>query len=122
MFKNFLRSIQSFFGGMHVDELPGFRRFTQQAAQSILLAQEESRRFQHQYVGTEQILVGLLAQETGIASQVLRSMGVELEPVRQAIEDYIGHGSGTPEQILFTPRTIRVVEIALKQAKQLKHS
>jgi ATP-dependent Clp protease ATP-binding subunit ClpC len=121
MFENFLRSVQTFFGGLHI-ELPGFERLTPKATQAILLAQEESRRLQHRYVGTEQILVGLLAEETGLVAQVLRPAGVELEPVKQAIERQIGRGSGTPDKIPFTPRAKTSLGIALKQAKQLGHS
>jgi ATP-dependent Clp protease ATP-binding subunit ClpC len=121
MFENFLRSIQTFFGELRL-ALPGFERFTQKATQSILLAQDESRRLQHQYVGTEQLLVGLLAQETGLVAQVFKAVGIELEPVRQAIEHRIGCGRGTPVEIPFTPRAKETLKIALRQAKQLGHS
>ncbi len=121
MFENFIRSIQSFLSGFHV-ELPGFERFTQKAIQSIIAAQDESRRLQHQYVGTEQMLVGLLAQETGLIAQFFSTVGVQLEPVKQAVERHIGLGRGTPEEIPFTPRAKQTLEIALRQAKQFGHS
>lgn len=121
MFENFLRSVQAFFGELRPG-LPGFERFTQKAIQTIELAQDESRRLQHRYVGTEQMLVGLLAQETGLVFQVFRAAGIELEPLRQAIEHQIGRGSGTPDKVPFTPRAKETLEIALRQAKQLGHS
>ncbi|MGB8699145.1 MAG: metalloregulator ArsR/SmtB family transcription factor [Thermosynechococcaceae cyanobacterium] len=121
MFENLLRSAQTFLGELRL-ALPGFQRFTPKAIQSIELAQAESRRLQHQYVGTEQILVGLLAQETGLVAQVFRAAGVELEPVRRAIEGQIGQGPGTPQSLCFTPRAKKVFELSLRQAKQLKHS
>ncbi len=121
MFENFLRSVQTFFGELSL-ALPRFERFTQKATQSILLAQEESRRLQHSYVGTEQMLVGLLAEETGLAAQVLRAAGIELEAVKQAIEGQIGRGRGTPLEIPFTPRAKATLEIALRQARLLRHS
>jgi ArsR family transcriptional regulator, arsenate/arsenite/antimonite-responsive transcriptional repressor / arsenate reductase (thioredoxin) len=121
MFENFLRSVQSFFGELRL-ALPGFERFTQKATQAIVLAQDESRRLQHSYVGTEQILVGLLAQETGLVAQVFSTAGVELEPVKEAIERRTGHGHGTPIEIPLTPRVKTTLEIALRQAKLLGHS
>ncbi|MBW4507568.1 MAG: metalloregulator ArsR/SmtB family transcription factor [Scytonematopsis contorta HA4267-MV1] len=121
MFENFLRSIQSFLSGFQI-ELPGFERFTQKAIQSILTAKDESRRLQHQYVGTEQMLVGLLSQETGLITQFFSTVGVQLEPVKQAVEHHIGRGRGTPEEIPFTPRAKQTLEIALRQAKQFGHS
>jgi ATP-dependent Clp protease ATP-binding subunit ClpC len=123
MFENFLRSVQTFFGGLFERvALPvGFERFTQKAIQSIFLAQDESRRLQHQYVGTEQLLVGLLAEGTGIAAQVLTAAGVRLDAVKPAIERQIGCGRGTPAEIPFTPRAKTTLEIAVKQSRQLGH-
>lgn len=121
MFVNIFQSVQTFFRELRL-ALPGFERFTQKAIQSISLAQNETRRLQHQYVGTEQLLVGLLAEGTGIAAQVMTTAGIQLEPVQQAIEQYIGRGNGTPIQLPFTPRAKKVLDIALKQARQLGHS
>jgi ArsR family transcriptional regulator, arsenate/arsenite/antimonite-responsive transcriptional repressor / arsenate reductase (thioredoxin) len=121
MFENFLRSVQTFWGELRL-ALPGFERFTPKATQSILSAQNESRRLQHQYVGTEQMLLGLLTQETGLVAQVFSAVGVEVEPVREAIERQIGYGRGTPVEIPFTPRAKETLKIALKQAKLLGHS
>jgi ArsR family transcriptional regulator, arsenate/arsenite/antimonite-responsive transcriptional repressor / arsenate reductase (thioredoxin) len=121
MFENLLRSAQTFLGELRL-ALPGFQRFTPKAIQSIELAHAESKRLRRHDVGTEQILVGLLAQETGLVAQVFKAAGVELEPVRQAIEGQIGQGLGTPDTISFTPGAKKVLELSLRQAKQLKHS
>jgi ATP-dependent Clp protease ATP-binding subunit ClpC len=123
MFEGFLKSIGSLFGGI-VDKfyLPsGFERFTQKAIQAISLAQDESRRLKHAYVGTEQILLGLLAEGTGIAAQVLTATGVNLEAAQLEIEKKIGHGRGTPAEIPFTPRAKRALELTVEQAQQLGH-
>ena len=74
----------------------GFERFTQKAIQTIILAQDESRRLGHAYVGTEQILLGLISEGTGIAAQVLTAAGVNLETARLEVEKIIGHGRGMP--------------------------
>jgi ArsR family transcriptional regulator, arsenate/arsenite/antimonite-responsive transcriptional repressor / arsenate reductase (thioredoxin) len=121
MFENLLQTAQTFLGELRL-ALPGFQRLTPKAIQSIELAQAESRRLKHHYVGTEQILLGLLAQETGLVAQVFSAAGVKLEPVRQAIEGQIGQGSGTSEKIRFTPRAKKVLELSVRQAKQFKHS
>jgi ATP-dependent Clp protease ATP-binding subunit ClpC len=124
MFEDFLRSIQTFWGGLfeRVALPKGFERFTPRATQSIFLAQDETRRLQHQYVGTEQLLAGLLAEGGSIAAQVLTAAGVELELVKRTIERHVGRGRGTPDEIPFTPRTKATLEIALKQSQQLGHS
>ncbi|KAM3100522.1 metalloregulator ArsR/SmtB family transcription factor [Phormidesmis sp. 146-35] len=121
MFDNFFRPVQNFLSELRL-HLPGFERFTGKAIQAILLAQTESRRLRHRYVGTEQILVGLLTDDTGLVAEVFRSAGVQLETVKSAIERQIGRGSGTPDKIPFTPRAKETLEIALRQAKQLGHS
>lgn len=121
MFVNIFQSVQTFFRELRL-ALPGFERFTQKAIQSISLAQNKTRRLQHQYVGTEQLLIGLLTEGTGIAAQVLIEAGVQLDPLKEAIEQKIGRGNGTPIQLPFTPRAKKVLDIALKQARQLNHS
>jgi ArsR family transcriptional regulator, arsenate/arsenite/antimonite-responsive transcriptional repressor / arsenate reductase (thioredoxin) len=121
MFENLLRSAQTFLGELRL-ALPGFQRFTPKAIQSIELAHAEAKRLRRHDVGTEQILVGLLAQETGLVAQVFKAAGVELESVRQAIEGQIAQGPGTPDTISFTPGAKKVLELSLRQAKQLKHS
>lgn len=124
MFENFLPSVQAFFSSLfgRVALPVGFERFTQETIQALFLAQNESRRLQHQYVGTEQLLVAVLTEETGIAAQVLMAAGVRLDAVRSAIERQIGRGSGTPTEIPFTPRAKTTLSIALDQSRQLGHS
>lgn len=124
MFNNFLRSIETLLSGMF-DKfyLPkGFERFTRRAIQSIFLAQDESRRLSHAYVGTEQLLLGLLEEGTGIAAQVLAAAGVHSEAVRQEVEAIIGQGNGTPTEIPFTPRAKKTLAIAVEQSSQLGHN
>ena len=124
MFTNFLRSIDTFLSGMF-DKfyLPrGYERFTQKAIQSIILAQNESHRLTHAYVGTEQLLLGLLDEGTGIAAQVLTAAGANASEVRREVEKFIGRGSGTPTEIPFTPRAKKTLEIAVEQSQQLGHN
>lgn len=123
MFEGFLKSIGSLFGGI-LDKfyLPrGFERFSQKAIQTISLAQDESRRLKHAYVGTEQILLGLIDEGTGIAAQVLTAAGVNAENARMEVERRIGHGRGTPVEIPFTPRAKQALELAVDQSQQLNH-
>ena len=100
-----------------------FERFTDKALQVIMLAQEESRRLGHNYVGTEQILLGLLGEGSGIAYKVLKSMGMSVKDTRLEIERLIGRGTGfVAVEIPFTPRAKRVLELSLTQSKDLGHS
>lgn len=124
MFEGFLRSVESFFTGLfdRVILPRGFERFTQKTIQAIILAQTESRRLQHKYVGTEQLLLGLIQEGTGIAAQVLAAAGVGLEAAQREVERNIGHGSGTPTDLPFTPRAKRTLELAVDQARQLGHN
>jgi excisionase family DNA binding protein len=99
-----------------------FDLFTKQARHVLTLAQEEARRFQHNYIGTEHLLLGLVREEEGVASQVLRNLDIEVEQVRQAIEAIIGRG----EQIVLgelglTPRAKKVMEFAMDEARRLAH-
>jgi ATP-dependent Clp protease ATP-binding subunit ClpC len=99
-----------------------FDRFTQQSIKAIMLAQEEARRLGHNILGTEQILLGLIAEGTGIAARVLKSMGVNLKQARNEIQKNIGPGTGfVGVQIPFTPRGKRLLESALEEARQLGH-
>ncbi len=99
-----------------------FDRFTQQSIKVIMLAQEEARRLGHNFLGTEQILLGLIAEGTGIAARVLKSMGVNLKQTRTEIEKNIGQGSGfVGVKIPFTPRGKRLLESAVDEARQLGH-
>jgi ATP-dependent Clp protease ATP-binding subunit ClpC len=124
MFEGFLRSIENLFGGMFVKFFfpKGFERFTQKAIQVIFLAQEESRRLGHAYVGTEQLLLALMGEGTGIAGQVLSAAGVNLEAARLEVEKIIGHGRGTPVEIPFTPRAKKALELSLEASRQLGHN
>ena len=91
-----------------------------QAIKVIMLAQEEARRLGHNFVGTEQILLGLIGEGTGIAAKVLKSMGVQLKEARVEVEKIIGRGSGfVAVEIPFTPRAKRVLELSLEEARQL---
>lgn len=97
-----------------------FERFTEKAIKVIMLAQEEARRLGHNFVGTEQILLGLIGEGTGIAAKVLKSLGVNLKEARVEVEKIIGRGSGfVAVEIPFTPRAKRVLELSLEEARQL---
>ena len=88
-----------------------------------MLAQEEARRLGHNFVGTEQILLGLIGEGTGVAAKVLKSMGVNLKDARVEVEKIIGRGSGfVAVEIPFTPRAKRVLELSLEEARQLGHN
>ena len=100
-----------------------FERFTEKAIKVIMLAQEESRRLGHNFVGTEQILLGLIGEGTGLAFKVLNSMGVTLKDARVEVEKIIGRGTGfVAVEIPFTPRAKRVLELSLEEARQLGHN
>jgi ATP-dependent Clp protease ATP-binding subunit ClpC len=100
-----------------------FERFTEKASKVIMLAQEEARRLGHNFVGTEQILLGLIGEGTGIGAKVLKSMGVNLKDARMEVEKIIGRGSGfVAVEIPFTPRAKRVLELSLEEARQLGHN
>ncbi len=88
-----------------------------------MLAQEEARRLGHNFVGTEQILLGLIGEGTGIAAKTLKSMGVNLKDARVEVEKIIGRGSGfVAVEIPFTPRAKRVLELSWDEARQLGHN
>ena len=100
-----------------------FERFTEKAIKVIMLAQEEARRLGHNFVGTEQILLGLIGEGTGIAAKTLKSMGVNLKDARIEVEKIIGRGSGfVAVEIPFTPRAKRVLELSWDEARQLGHN
>lgn len=100
-----------------------FERFTEKAIKVVMLAQEEARRLGHNFVGTEQILLGLIGESTGIAAKVLKSMGITLKDARLEVEKIIGRGSGfVAVEIPFTPRAKRVLEMSLEEARQLGHN
>nr|GME15355.1 ATP-dependent Clp protease ATP-binding subunit ClpA homolog CD4A, chloroplastic [Ipomoea batatas] len=100
-----------------------FERFTEKAIKVIMLSQEEARRLGHNHVGTEQILLGLIAEGTGIAAKVLKSTGINLKDARIEVEKITGRGSGfVAIEIPFTPRAKRVLELSLEEARQLGHN
>ncbi len=99
-----------------------FERFTEKAIKVVMLSQEESRRLGHNFVGTEQILLGLIGENGGVAYKVLRTFGVTLREARTEVERIIGRGSGfVAVEIPFTPRAKRVLEIAIEEARDLGH-
>lgn len=99
-----------------------FDRFTEKAIKVVMFAQEESRRLRHNYVGTEQMLLGLVGEDTGIAAEVLKSLGANLQDARIEVEKLVGKGSGfVDSEIPFTPRCKRILDLSLEEAKQLKH-
>jgi len=100
-----------------------FERFTEKAIKVIMLAQEEARRLGHNFVGTEQILLGLVGEGTGIAAKTLKAMGINLKEARVEVEKIIGRGSGfVAVEIPFTPRAKRVLELSWDEARQLGHN
>jgi ATP-dependent Clp protease ATP-binding subunit ClpC len=102
-----------------------FERFTERARQAIVLAQDESRRLQHDYIGTEHLLLGLLREEEGIAARVLESLGVAYDEVRAQVARIVGYGSSSSSstgQIPFTPRAKKVLELSLREALALGHN
>src|SRR5574344_876490 len=100
-----------------------FERFTEKAIKVIMLAQEEARRLGHNFVGTEQVLLGLIGEGTGVAAKTLKSMGVNLKDARSEVEKIIGRGSGfVAVEIPFTPRAKRVLELSWDEARQLGHN
>ena len=100
-----------------------FERFTDRARRVVVLAQDEARRLDHNYIGTEHILLGLIHEGQGVAARALTSLGISLEAVRQQVEEIIGRGQQTPSgHIPFTPRAKKVLELSLRESLQLGHS
>ncbi|MDQ3590501.1 MAG: ATP-dependent Clp protease ATP-binding subunit, partial [Actinomycetota bacterium] len=100
-----------------------FERFTERARKVVVLAQEEARHFNHNYIGTEHLLLGLLREDEGVAAQALSSLNVTLDEVREQVESIVGYGEeGTGAQAPFTPRSKKVLELALREALQLGHN
>ena len=97
-----------------------FDRFNDEAKQTLRLAHEEAQRFNHNYIGTEHLLLGLVRQETSLASQILQSLGVQLEKVRGAVEFIIGRGDRLVlGEIGLTPRSKKVIELAIDEAQRM---
>ncbi len=100
-----------------------FERFTDRARHVVVLAQEEARRLQHNYIGTEHILLGLLGEQGGAAYRALETFGMSLEGTRQEVTAIIGLGKSEPSgRIPFTPRAKKTLELALREALQLHHN
>jgi ATP-dependent Clp protease ATP-binding subunit ClpC len=110
-------SVASPFGGAM------FERFTDRARRVIVLAQEEARTLDHNYIGTEHLLLGLLREDRGMAALVLESLGVSLESARRQVEEMIGRGQQAPSgHIPFTPRAKNVLKLSLAEALRLGHN
>jgi ATP-dependent Clp protease ATP-binding subunit ClpA len=100
-----------------------FERFTDRARRVVVLAQEEARLLNHNYIGTEHMLLGLIHEGEGVAARALESLGISLEAVRAQVEEIIGQGQSAPVgHIPFTPRAKKVFELSLREALQLGHN
>src|SRR5438874_2731564 len=100
-----------------------FERFTDRARRVVVLAQEEARMLNHNYIGTEHILLGLIHEGEGVAAKALESLGISLEAVMSQVEEIIGQGQAAPTgHIPFTPRAKKVLELSLREALQLGHN
>jgi hypothetical protein len=100
-----------------------FERFTEKSRKTVVLAQEEARHFNHSYIGTEHLLLGLLRLDEGVAVQTLTSLGVTLRGAREQVESIVGYGEEeTGAQAPFTPRAKKTLELALRESMQLGHN
>src|SRR5512138_591875 len=100
-----------------------FERFTDRARRVVVLAQEEARMLNHNYIGTEHILLGLIHEGEGVASKALESLGISLESVREQVQEIIGQGQQAPSgHIPFTPRAKKVLKLSLREALKLGHN
>jgi ATP-dependent Clp protease ATP-binding subunit ClpC len=100
-----------------------FERFTERARRVVVLAQEEARMLNHDYIGTEHILLGLIHVGEGVAARALESLGISLEAVRQQVTEIIGQGQQAPSgHVPFTPRAKKVLELSMREAKELGHN
>jgi ATP-dependent Clp protease ATP-binding subunit ClpA len=100
-----------------------FERFTDRARRVVALAEEEARMLNHNWIGTEHLLLGLIREGDGVAAKVLESLGISLQAVRQEVEEIIGQGEQVPsEAIPFTPRSKKVLELSLRESLQLGHN
>ena len=100
-----------------------FERFTDRARRVVVLAQEEAKLLNHNYIGTEHILLGLIHEGDGVAAKALEQLGISLDAVRAQVQDMIGTGSQqTSGHIPFTPRAKKVLELSLREALQLGHN
>ena len=100
-----------------------FERFTDRARRVVVLAQDEAKLLNHNYIGTEHLLLGLIHEGEGVAAKALEQMGISLEAVREEVEEVIGHGQTPPTgHVPFTPRAKKVLELSLREALQMNHS
>ncbi|HUQ63715.1 MAG TPA: Clp protease N-terminal domain-containing protein [Acidimicrobiales bacterium] len=100
-----------------------FERFTDRARRVVVLAQEEARLLEHNYIGTEHILLALIHETDGIAAEALRELGISLDAVRSQVQQLIGRGQGSPSgHVPFTPRAKKVLELSLREALQFGHN
>jgi ATP-dependent Clp protease ATP-binding subunit ClpC len=100
-----------------------FERFTDRARRAVALAQEEANRLNHNYIGTEHILLGLIREGDGVAAKALESLSISLDAARQQVEEIVGPGQQAPSgHIPFTPRAKKVLELSLRESQQLGHS
>ena len=100
-----------------------FERFTDRARRVVVLSQEEARLLNHNYIGTEHILLGLIQEREGVAAKALESLKISLESVRGQVEEIIGRGGTSPSgHIPFTPRAKKILELSLREALKLKHN
>jgi ATP-dependent Clp protease ATP-binding subunit ClpC len=99
-----------------------FDKFTERARRVLSLAQEEAQRFQHNYIGTEHLLLGLVREGDGVAAKVLHDLGVDLQKVRSSVEDIIGRGDRIVQgEIGLTPRAKKLIELAVDEARRMNH-
>jgi ATP-dependent Clp protease ATP-binding subunit ClpA len=100
-----------------------FERFTDRARRVVVLAQEEARMLNHNYIGTEHLLLGVISDDEGVAAQVLRSLDMSLDAVRTEVRQIIGEGTAPPAgHVPFTPRAKKVLELSLREALELGHT
>ena len=99
-----------------------FGRFTERAQRVLVLAQEEARSLNHNFIGTEHLLLGLIREGEGIASKVLESLGVKLETIHNQMEKVMGKGDKPPATISYTPRAKKVIELAIEEGRNLGHN
>ena len=100
-----------------------FERFSDRARKVVVLAQEEARKLDHNYIGTEHLLLGLIHEGEGVAARAMESLDIGLEDVRREVQEMIGHGEGASVgHIPFTPRAKKVLELSLREALQLGHN
>ncbi len=99
-----------------------FDKFTERARKVFSLAQEEAQRFQHNYIGTEHLLLGLVREEEGVAAKVLRKLDIELQDVRDSVESIIGRGNRIVQgEIGLTPRAKKAIELSVDEARNMNH-